>query len=117
MRVHVGLCRATLARALAGLGLQPGTVAMIRTAIASEVRVKKSATRAKPGTRRAGRPEGVPLEPGYRTSLEASVKQLGEVQLCARLGISAPTLARALAGVGIDDVTRRVIQAAIHGVG
>lgn len=58
---------------------------------------------------------GVPLPEDMRPKLAALVAQFGENAACERVGVTHATLARALAGLGIQRGTVALIQGALAG--
>jgi hypothetical protein len=52
---------------------------------------------------------GQPLDPQWRQRLATYVRAAGEPATCAALDLSRPTLARALAGLGLRKATAEVL--------
>jgi hypothetical protein len=71
-----------------------------------------------PGTgdgKRVANASGKPLPEHYRAPLAYLVGRLGESGACDQIGISRPTLARALGGLGLQKATIKLIAVALSG--
>lgn len=55
-------------------------------------------------------PKGAPLAPPLRAKLQNLVQRVGESRAIAQLDLPRSTLARALAGLGLRDGTRLLIE-------
>jgi len=56
-----------------------------------------------------------PLPAAYRAPLAQLVKRIGEGAACRQIGISGPALARALAGLTLQQKTLTLIKVALSG--